>query len=94
LVIKSTYVADSFFAPEGQRVVASKAAIAVAELREEAAQARNLASTLTDPASVADLLKYASALEADAAHWGSAPPSASVLRADLAALFSVARGTG
>ena len=43
------------------------AAILAAELRLEAAEARDLASTLDDQASIADLLNYASALESDAA---------------------------
>ena len=45
------------------------AAILAAELREEAEQARDLASTLRDQAAIADLLNYARALESDAADW-------------------------
>jgi len=41
----------------------------IAELREEADEARHLASTLDDPASIADLFKYAESLEADADFW-------------------------
>ena len=44
-------------------------AILAAELREEAEQARELASTLRDQAAIADLLNYAGALESDAANW-------------------------
>jgi hypothetical protein len=48
--------------------------IAVAELREEAAEVRDLASTFKDTSSAAtDLLKYASALEVDSARWESPP---------------------
>ena len=48
--------------------------IAVADLLEEAAEARDLASTFEDTSSAApDLLKYASALEFDSARWESAP---------------------
>ena len=43
------------------------AAILAAELRQEAAEARDLAATLEDQASIADLLSYARALESDAA---------------------------
>ena len=49
--------------------MAPNVASAAAELRQEAAEARDLASTLKDPASVADLLNYACALESDAADW-------------------------
>ena len=45
------------------------AAILAAELRQEAAEARDLASTLQDQAAIADLLNYARALERDAADW-------------------------
>ena len=38
----------------------------VAELRAEADEARDLASTLDDTASIADLFKYAASLETDA----------------------------
>ncbi len=41
----------------------------VAELRAEADEARHLASSLDDPASVADLFEYAASLEADANSW-------------------------
>jgi hypothetical protein len=41
----------------------------IAELRQEATDARHLASTIAAAASVRDLLSYASALEADAANW-------------------------
>ena len=41
----------------------------VAELRTEADEARHLASALDDPASIADLVKYAESLEADADCW-------------------------
>ena len=41
----------------------------IAELREEADQARHLASSLDDLASIADLFKYAEALEAYADVW-------------------------
>jgi hypothetical protein len=44
--------------------------IDVSDLREEAAEARDLASILNDPSAVPDLLKYASALESDASRWG------------------------
>ena len=47
--------------------MAPNAAILAAELRQEAAEARDLASTLEDQASIADLLNYARALESDAA---------------------------
>ena len=53
--------------------MASNFGIPIAELCEEAAEARELAAMLDEPASVADLLNYASALEADAAGWGSGP---------------------
>jgi hypothetical protein len=39
----------------------------VAELLNEAAEARSLAAEIKDPASVRDLLQYAAALEAEAA---------------------------
>jgi hypothetical protein len=58
--------------------MAPKVASAAAELRQDAAEARDLASTLKDSASIADLLEYASALESDAAGWEDAP-SASVV---------------
>ena len=45
----------------------ANAVILAAELRQEAAEARDLASTLEDQASIADLLNYARALESDAA---------------------------
>jgi hypothetical protein len=45
------------------------AAILAAELRQEAAEARDLASTLQDQAAIADLLNYARALESDATDW-------------------------
>jgi hypothetical protein len=41
----------------------------IAELRAEADEARHLVSSLDDPASIADLFKYAAALEADADFW-------------------------
>ena len=41
----------------------------IAELRQEASDARDLASKVAASASVRDLLSYASALEADAANW-------------------------
>jgi hypothetical protein len=41
----------------------------IAELRAEADEARHLASTFDDPASIADLFKYAASLEADADFW-------------------------
>ena len=44
----------------------------IAELRQEATDARDLASTIAAAASVRDLLSYASALEADAASWQQA----------------------
>jgi hypothetical protein len=44
----------------------------IAELRQEATDARHLASTVAASASVRDLLSYASALEADAAIWQQA----------------------
>jgi len=44
-------------------------AILAAELRQEAGEARDLASTLQDQAAIADLLAYARALESDAADW-------------------------
>jgi hypothetical protein len=43
------------------------AAILAADLRQEAAEARDLASTLEDQAAIADLLNYARALESEAA---------------------------
>ena len=49
--------------------MAPNVASAAVELRREAAEARDLASTLKDPASVADLLNYACTLESDAADW-------------------------
>ena len=44
-------------------------AILAAELRQEAGEARALASRLQDQAAIADLLAYARALESDAADW-------------------------
>ena len=41
----------------------------IAELREEADEARHLASELDDPLSIADLFKYAASLEDDANFW-------------------------
>jgi hypothetical protein len=44
----------------------------VADLRSEADEARHLASALDDPASIADLFKYAESLELDADRWEQA----------------------
>jgi hypothetical protein len=44
----------------------------VAELRQEATDARRLASTIAASSAVRDLLSYASALEADAECWEQA----------------------
>jgi N-acyl amino acid synthase of PEP-CTERM/exosortase system len=41
----------------------------IADLREEAAEARRLASAVGDAKSAADMIAYASALEADASDW-------------------------
>ena len=41
----------------------------IAELRAEADEARHLATMFDDPASIADLFKYAASLEADADIW-------------------------
>jgi hypothetical protein len=50
----------------------SKDLVDVVELRVEADEARYLASTSRDRAAVADLLKYAAALERDATRWEEA----------------------
>ena len=49
----------------------------IAGLREEADEARHLAALLKDAPSVADLLTYASALEADASRFEEAISSSS-----------------
>jgi hypothetical protein len=41
----------------------------IREFRAEAAESRQLAASFKDRRSIADLLSYASALEADAAEW-------------------------
>jgi hypothetical protein len=41
----------------------------IGEFRAEAAEARKFAAIFADQRTVADLLSYASALEADAAEW-------------------------
>jgi hypothetical protein len=46
-----------------------RAAVMIADLRTEADDARHLASTVDDSASVADLFKYAASLERDADFW-------------------------
>ena len=51
--------------------MAPELVIAAAELREEAAKARDLAGTLADTSAIDDLLKYAFALEADAVGWAN-----------------------
>ena len=67
----------------------------VSELREEAASARELASTFADGQTVTDLLNYAAALEREAIRLGSQFPTMyPPAPASLAIRFGVAAHEG
>ena len=67
----------------------------IAELRVEAGEARHLASVFRNRAAVADLLKYASALEVEANRWEEGlrrPESAENFRGSMWSNAFFARG--